>query len=49
LSATHIVVHCPHNFCWRIVFHTAVMKEKFGQGREQRGRSTMAGCVSDPE
>src|SRR5215468_4455617 len=48
-NAAKVIVNCFHHTGWRVVFHTAMMKEKLCQRGKQRRSCPVTGAVGNPE
>src|SRR5262245_11725185 len=48
-NAAKVVVDCFHHASWRVVFHTAMVKEKFCQCCKQCSSSPVTGAIGNPE
>src|SRR5256886_10162797 len=48
-DATKVIVDCFHHAGWRVVFHTAMVKEKLCQRCKQCSSGPVTGAIGNPE
>src|SRR6266542_4799334 len=48
-SAAKVIVDCFHHAGWPVVFHTAMVKEKFCQCCKQCSSGPVTGAIGNPE